>query len=209
MPTYKLTYFNARGYAEPARLLFHLAGVPFEDFRMTHGDGTWEKIKDSTPFGQVPVLSVDGTEIPQSMAIIRYLANQFGYAGKTPEEKAWVDAIVDQYKDFMSAFMQFVLAQHNGKPTEEVERLKTEVYAPAKETYIKILNGLLEKSKSGFLVGESLTFADLVVAENLFGLEKNEHFVAAEHPKLLALKENVYGIPAIKEYIKSRPDTQF
>ncbi|ULT87917.1 hypothetical protein L3Y34_007238 [Caenorhabditis briggsae] len=143
------------------------------------------------------------------MAIIRYLANQFGYAGKSPEEKAWVDAIVNQYKDFMSAFMQFVLAQHNGKPAMEVERLKIEVYAPAKETYLNILNGLLEKSKSGFLVGNGLTFADLVVVENLFSLEKNQHFVAAEHPILLALKEKIYGIPAIKQYVESRPDTQF
>ena len=47
MPTYKLTYFDVRGYAEPARILFHLAGVPFEDKRITHGDGTWEKLKDS------------------------------------------------------------------------------------------------------------------------------------------------------------------
>uniref|UniRef100_A0A1I7TSD4 GST N-terminal domain-containing protein n=1 Tax=Caenorhabditis tropicalis TaxID=1561998 RepID=A0A1I7TSD4_9PELO len=47
MPSYKLTYFDVRGYAEPARILFHLAGVPFEDVRLTHGDGSWEKLKDS------------------------------------------------------------------------------------------------------------------------------------------------------------------
>ncbi|UMM33706.1 hypothetical protein L5515_007082 [Caenorhabditis briggsae] len=209
MPTYKLTYFNARGYAEPARMLFHLAGVPFEDYRMTHGDGTWEKIKGSTPIGKVPVLSVDGFDIPQSLAIIRYLANKFGYAGKTLEEKAWADAVVDQYKDFQFAFIQYVNAKSAGRPDEEVERIRTEVYLPYKELYFDFLNRLLEKSKSGFLVGDSLTFADLVVVENLFSLGKNQHFVAAEHPKLLALKEKIYGIPAIKQYVESRPDTQF
>lgn len=30
------------------------------------------------PFGQVPVLDVDGTAIAQSTAIGRYLANEFG-----------------------------------------------------------------------------------------------------------------------------------
>lgn len=47
MPSYKLTYFDARGFAEPARMIFHLAGVEFEDYRFTHESGTWEKIKDS------------------------------------------------------------------------------------------------------------------------------------------------------------------
>lgn len=53
MPTYKLTYFNVRGIGEPARILFQLAGVPFEDYRMTHGDGTWEKLKDSEFLGNL------------------------------------------------------------------------------------------------------------------------------------------------------------
>ncbi|PIC25233.1 hypothetical protein B9Z55_018245 [Caenorhabditis nigoni] len=176
---------------------------------MNHGDGTWEKIKDSTPIGKVPVLSVDGFDIPQSLAIIRYLANKFGYAGKTPEEKAWVDAIIDQYKDFQFAFIQYANAKNAGRSDEEVERIRTEVYIPYKDLYFNFLNRILEKSKSGFLVGDGLTFADLVVIENFFNLEKSQNFVFAEHPKLLALKEKVHVIPAIKEWVETRPDTQF
>lgn len=55
MPTYKLSYFDVRAYAEPARILFHLAGVPFDDHRFPHGDGTWEKLKDSEFFLQLEV----------------------------------------------------------------------------------------------------------------------------------------------------------
>lgn len=209
MPSYKLTYFDARGYAEPARLLFKLAGVQFQDNRVNHEDGSWEQYKDSTPFGKIPVLTVDGFDIPQSAAIIRYLANKFGYAGKTPEEEAWADAIADQYKDYMNAFLQYVMAQHAGEPAEKVELIKTEVFLPARDVYFKILNGLLEKSKSGFLVGNGLTFADLVIAENVTNLVKNHHITAEEQPALVAFRDRIYEIPAIKEWVAIRPDTQF
>ncbi|EGT48727.1 hypothetical protein CAEBREN_14802 [Caenorhabditis brenneri] len=209
MPTYKLTYFDVRGYAEPARILFHLAGVPFEDKRITHESGDWEKMKDKTPFGKIPVLSVDGFEIPQSAAITRYLAKKFGYAGKIPEEQAWADAIVDQFKDFISSFSQLLMAQRTGKPAEEVARIASEVAMPARDAFFKIIDGILEKSKSGFLVGDSLTFADIVIVENVTTLEKNQFFTASEHPKIVALREKIYSIPAIKKWVETRPDTQF
>lgn len=34
MPSYKLTYFDACGFGESARMLFHLGGVPYEDVRL-------------------------------------------------------------------------------------------------------------------------------------------------------------------------------
>lgn len=40
---YKLTYFSLRGRAEPARLLFKLAGKPFDDNRVS-GD-SWQAFK--------------------------------------------------------------------------------------------------------------------------------------------------------------------
>ena len=47
------------------------------------------------PCGQLPVLNYNGVEISQSMAIARFLANEFGLAGKTNLEKARADMIVD------------------------------------------------------------------------------------------------------------------
>ena len=32
-PKYKLTYFNAKARAEPIRMIFAVAKVPYEDFR--------------------------------------------------------------------------------------------------------------------------------------------------------------------------------
>ena len=40
MSSYKLTYFNGRGRAELARLIFSAAGVSFEDERISDWPGT-------------------------------------------------------------------------------------------------------------------------------------------------------------------------
>ena len=45
MPSYKLTYFNLRGRAELARLVFAAAGVEYEDKRINREE--WAKLKPS------------------------------------------------------------------------------------------------------------------------------------------------------------------
>ena len=50
------------------------------------------------PFGQVPVLEVDGKVLAQSITIARYLAREHGLAGET----SWDQAIADQYVDNLS-----------------------------------------------------------------------------------------------------------
>uniref|UniRef100_A0A183GPJ4 glutathione transferase n=1 Tax=Heligmosomoides polygyrus TaxID=6339 RepID=A0A183GPJ4_HELPZ len=52
------------------------------------------------PFGQLPVLEIDGQRLAQSHSIVRFLARQYGLAGKSAFEEALVDSITDQYKDF-------------------------------------------------------------------------------------------------------------
>merc|ERR1719402_1582665 len=52
-----------------------------------------------TPFGQLPMLCVDGTVISQSRTIARYVAVENGLAGKNAMENAQMDEIVDALSD--------------------------------------------------------------------------------------------------------------
>lgn len=53
------------------------------------------------PFGQVPVLEVDGSKLlAQSHTIARYLARQHGLAGKDEWENALTDSFVACIQDF-------------------------------------------------------------------------------------------------------------
>merc|ERR1712226_1597371 len=70
MPMVKLSYFDLEGRGELVRLLLHAGNIDFEDFRFGFAD--WPKIKPNTPFGSVPVLTWDGEEMAQTMAIVRF-----------------------------------------------------------------------------------------------------------------------------------------
>jgi len=99
MPELKLIYFNIRGLGELPRLIMHYADVQFEDTRLDREQ--WMEMRSRTPFGQVPVLEVDGQQLAQSHAISRYLARQNGMAGKDDWEQALADMYVEHVKDMM------------------------------------------------------------------------------------------------------------
>ncbi|CAF1035103.1 unnamed protein product [Adineta steineri] len=80
MPTYELFYFNARGLAEVLRLIFAAANEKYDDTPIELDQ--WAAHKAEMLLGQMPVLEVDGVQLPQSRTIARYLAKQFHLAGK-------------------------------------------------------------------------------------------------------------------------------
>lgn len=90
-----------RGLAEVPRLILAAADAKYTDERMTftmHADGKdadvqgWPERKTKVPYGQVPTLTVDGTEIAQSAAIIRYLAKKYHLDGDNELDCAVLDA---------------------------------------------------------------------------------------------------------------------
>ncbi|KAF1335298.1 Glutathione s-transferase, partial [Globisporangium splendens] len=69
-PKLKLTYFHFEARAAATRLAFYIGGVPFVDERLDRD--TFIANKATYPFGQIPVLEVDGHVFAQSQAMLRY-----------------------------------------------------------------------------------------------------------------------------------------
>jgi len=205
MPQYKLTYFHYRARAEISRLILAQAGVEYEDIRVDR-DTEWPARKDWAPFGQVPVLEVDGVKLCQSKTIARFLAIKHGLAGKTDLERAQADMIVDCIDDIYNPTLRIYWEKDPPKKQELLDTFN-------KDTLPRLL-GLLEKllkqnkNGDGYFIGDSLTWADLSFADFVVWLGSiNISVPFNDLPKLKALKDRVESLPKIAAWIKTRPVT--
>ncbi|OQV22674.1 putative Glutathione S-transferase 4 [Hypsibius exemplaris] len=198
-PSYKLTYFDARGLAEPIRLLLAYVKIPFEDVRTKE----WASLKPKTPFRQIPILEFDGKQFGQSHAITRYLAKKHKLAGTNDEEQLLVDGVADYVKDIFAARLKWWFE----KDPETKKKLQEEYFKTNLVAQAEILQALLKEGGGQFFVPSGVTFADFVVANEFFSLKKHYPTALEPFPELKAHLERVHNLPGIKEWVAQRPDT--
>jgi len=204
---YKLTYFNFYGRGEAARMLFALAGVEYEDYRIEWTSDEWKQLKPKTQFGQLPLLEIDGKVFCQSIAITRYLGNKFGLAGKTELDKLQADMVVDCIVDLTNPLELIFEATDEAKKQELFQQ-----YEPKLDKHLENLQKLLETNKggNGFFVGDSITWADCIWTGLVYWITFMKYGPTIDkHPKLKALKDRVEAEPRIAEWIKKRPKADF
>jgi len=64
----------------------------------------WDERKKTTPYGQAPLLTVNGQELAQSSAIVRFVAQRHGLAGSGDIEAALIDGGYEAVQDIRKAF---------------------------------------------------------------------------------------------------------
>ncbi|KAJ8664901.1 hypothetical protein QAD02_006563 [Eretmocerus hayati] len=200
MPSYKLTYFPVKALGEPIRFLLSYANIDFVDDRFDKED--WPKIKPSTPYGQVPVLEVDGKKIHQSTAICRYIAKKCGLTGKDDWEALEIDATVDTVHDLRAK----IAAHHY----ESDAKAKAEKLKAAKELVPFYVQRLDEQAKKngGYLVGGKLSWADIVFVALLDYLNfMSGHDIIEKAANLKVIRDKVMSEPKIKAWVAKRPKT--
>ncbi|WP_146987043.1 glutathione S-transferase family protein [Bradyrhizobium macuxiense] len=91
----KLYHFALSGHAHRARLFISLLGIPHElvDVDLRSAAQKTPEFLTLNPFGQVPVLDDDGTIIPDSNAILVYLATKLGRTDWLPQDAKGAAAV--------------------------------------------------------------------------------------------------------------------
>lgn len=162
----KLIYFDMPFWrAEVARLPLIIAGVEFEDYRITSDDNRYlkeyGKLKDgsSIPFRQLPVLVIDGQSIAQSAGIARICGKLSGMYPDEIVEAGKVDQIIDTITD-MNEMLNPSMRENDPLIKKEMRDQLTNRDLPK---YFGYLEEILQENNSHWFVGETMSIADIAV----------------------------------------------
>lgn len=213
----KLVYFNGRGLAEISRILLAIGGEEYEDFRYPLKIIDWSKHqmekaefdKDKADgkltgsLNKVPYLEVDGTIIPQSKSIERYLARRFSMMGENELEALRIDSICECIRDFKDAYQSV-------RKADNKEQAMNEWFT---KTLVEKL-GLLENivDGEGYSVGKKLSLSDVVMfafITQFFDNKEASMNATLATPKIRSVVENVATVPQIVSWLEKRPVTGF
>ena len=162
----KIIYFDLPFWrAEISRLPLFIANIDFEDFRPS--DDEWDyakengKMKDGTiiPFSELPVLSINGESVAQTMAIARICGKLGGMYPEDIVEAGKVDQIVVAVENINA------LLSPSMKESDPLRKkaMRKELTSNELPTYFGYLQDILDANNSGWFVGDSMTIADLGV----------------------------------------------
>lgn len=96
-----LYYFSGRGKADQIRWLLAATEVSFTQKVIDSRQKFLKMAARQLPFGQLPLLQIDGLEIVQSQAIVRYLARRANVAGTTTADEVKCEMITDTVNDLL------------------------------------------------------------------------------------------------------------
>ncbi|CAK4758862.1 hypothetical protein AeMF1_013146 [Aphanomyces euteiches] len=176
-PAIKLTYFDFAARGETTRLALVIGDVLFEDERLQRED--WPALKASMPYKELPVMTVDGHVLCQSLAISRYAGK---LAGLYPLDNH-VDACrVDEIGDFFEDIVHTIMTVLHETDAVMKETLKTQLKTDKLPEMLTMLEArVASTSLKGPWFLDKMTMADLVIY-NLVRSFKTSFFKQLEIP---------------------------
>ena len=159
MPGYKVTYFDFAGSrGEEVRLALSIAGLPFEDNRITRA--SFASIKPQVPFASLPTLEIEGHGVfAQSNAILRLIGRQNGLYPEDLYEAARHDALMDAAEDLRHRISPTMRMPDGPEKVAARQQLATE-YVPLWGACVD--RALAAASPAGpFVMGDRIGVADL------------------------------------------------
>ncbi|UJR28292.1 hypothetical protein I4U23_009540 [Adineta vaga] len=204
----KFYYFNLQARGELTRLILAAAGRSYEDIRFDFTQ--WPEYKPKMILGQCPVLELaDGTQLPQSLTIARYIARETNLAGSNNLESAQIDAVVDTQRDINEAFYTKVFFEKDeAKKAEQLENFINDTLPKHVENLGKLKKAYSKNEK--YFVGNQLSWADLFVFQSIGSLLKSVPQIKGKFgDQFKPLMDEIYANENLKKYLNARPETDF
>lgn len=182
------------GHAHRVELFLNLLGLEHElvDVDLPGGEQRRPEFLALNPFGQVPVIDDDGLVLPDSNAILVYLAMRYGDEEWLPRDAAgaaqvqrWLSAAAGPLVMGPAAARWTLVARLQRDPGEAIARAKA---------LFQVIDQTLEGQGSPFIVGERPTIADLALYT--YTAHAPEGNVALDgYPSLCAWLRRIEALP--------------
>jgi len=220
-----LHYFSIEGVAEQVRIALSVAGIPFDDIRVSFPE--WQTKKPTTKYGQLPEMILpNGQLITESMAMLRlageadpegklYPAADVGMRLRIEEalgltadlSRAWRPALYigmrpDKFGYPMSADWE--------EKDATIKKVREAFLAEELPRYMKYFADMIKEAGGGaFLLGEDLTIADIAAYQGISYFRKGiADYVPADslepYPEVLAFMKRVEDHPKVAAYKASK-----
>lgn len=157
----KLIYWDERGMGDTVRFLLEFCMIPYEEENVTSAE-QFQQFKESgrAPFDQVPVLEMDGLQLGQTAAILRYIAAKKNILGTTPREQWAADAAAAACADHRMPLITIPAKDDPGAARHAWVTVNLPKLAAQ-------LDRMAQKSGAdgSWIAGASFTYADVVIYE--------------------------------------------
>ncbi|XP_056625490.1 glutathione S-transferase P-like [Triplophysa dalaica] len=194
MSPYTLTYFAVKGRCSALMIMLADQNQTWKENALTFDEWGKGDLKKTCVFGQLPKFEDGDFVLFQSNAMLRHVGRKHGAYGKNDHEAAHIDMMNDGVEDLRLKYLKLIYQE----------------YETGKDAYIKDLanhlskfEAFMAKNKSGFLVGDKISFADY----NLFDLLLNHKVLCStcldSFPTLKKFVDMMSARPKIKALLES------
>lgn len=128
------------------------------------------------------------------------MAKKFNIAGKNDVETAYIDMYSSQLLDLFDR-----IGTYNFETNMTV---KEQLFNQAWSTNLPFFESKLEKTNTGYLVGSTLTWADLYLSSILDNLGDRYMAVLEKYQRIVKLDKMVKSMPRVAEWLRRRPVTE-
>ena len=204
MPALKLTYFDFDGgRGEPIRIALHAAAMDFDDHRVSFDE--FAKIRATLPFTCLPVLTMDGVEVTQSNAMLRYVGKKGGLYPQDDLQALYCDETLGAVEDLLHQVVGTFGLQ--GDALKEARQKLVDGWL---SVHIQGFAQLLARGGGKYFADNRLTVADLKVHEQVRSLRAGtlDHvpvdLIDRLAPSLVEHQARVAADPVVTSYYASR-----
>jgi glutathione S-transferase len=215
---YELYYWpEIQGRGEFVRLALEEAAADYVDVaRRKGGTEKMQRLMESArvkepPFAP-PFLKAGKLIIGQTANILLYLGGRHGLAPKSEPGRLWTHqlqlTLADLVVEAHDTHHPIGVGLYYEDQKNEAKRRTAEFLKERAPEFLGYFEDVLKRNKTGWLVGRSLTYADLslfqVVAGLRYAFPRAMQKISREHPRVIEVHDRVAGRPRIDAYLASK-----